>query len=135
MDSALALEGAIVGGRHGLRGYDAIHLAAALGFSKGEPLGFASYDKELLAAAGAEGLTTISFGLALTTRASCGRIRRPMTWRRYAKSCWPGRRNSRRGRGVLRIAPHSRPPRRLHRSGLLLLGFPVPRRAITTNRR
>lgn len=50
--------------RHPLRGFDAIHLAAALDLTKGpsmEEVVFSSFDHRLLSAARAEGLATLHF--------------------------------------------------------------------------
>lgn len=53
---AQAAESAVA---HGLRAYDAVHLAGALSFSEGEDLEFACWDKELRQAAGEHGFTLI----------------------------------------------------------------------------
>ena len=50
--------------RHPLRGFDAVHLAAALdlaGMSQDQEVVFSSFDTRLLSAARAEGLTTLPF--------------------------------------------------------------------------
>jgi uncharacterized protein len=44
---------------HGLRAYDAVHLAGALSFREGEDLELACWDKELREAAGQHGFTLI----------------------------------------------------------------------------
>jgi uncharacterized protein len=44
---------------HALRAYDAIHLAGALAFAKGEVLSFACWDNDLSEAAGKHGLALI----------------------------------------------------------------------------
>jgi predicted nucleic acid-binding protein len=51
--------------RHGLRGYDAVHLAAALiaGEILGSPVEVVSYDRELARAAQAEGLAVYPNGI------------------------------------------------------------------------
>lgn len=56
--------------KHGLRGYDAVHLAAALAWQEGLhlPVTLATFDKQLWEAAEAEGLRPQPDDLALYTR-------------------------------------------------------------------
>lgn len=58
IDESVAQAAAQLGERLGLRGYDAIHLAVAVGAGRSMPVTMASWDKELLAAARVEGLAT-----------------------------------------------------------------------------
>lgn len=46
---------------HGIRGYDAVHLAAALSWNRrlGSPVSFACFDRQLWQAGQAEGLTCL----------------------------------------------------------------------------
>lgn len=59
VDEALAREGAILGRKHGLKGYDAVHLAAAVRALREGEVTMASWDRPLLAAAIAEGMATV----------------------------------------------------------------------------
>ena len=56
--SGAGVEGGALAWEHGLRGYDAVHLAAALVWreSVGEPVTVATYDRELWRGAQASGL-------------------------------------------------------------------------------
>lgn len=59
VDDPLAREGADLGRKHGLKGYDAVHLAAAVRARQAGPVTLASWDRELLRAARVEGLATV----------------------------------------------------------------------------
>jgi len=60
-DEALSEDAGALVERHVLRGMDAIHLASALDLRRAtsEPLGFATFDARLAAAAAREGLTVV----------------------------------------------------------------------------
>lgn len=59
VDEALVVLAGELASRHGLRGYDAVHLASALRVAgAGQPVLFASFDLRLTNAAAAEGLST-----------------------------------------------------------------------------
>ena len=59
VDEALVADGEAQAWEHGLRGYDAVHLAAALALQRaiGQPVALATFDRELWDAAGEAGLT------------------------------------------------------------------------------
>jgi predicted nucleic acid-binding protein len=60
VSGSVAQQAATIGTKHGLRGYDAVHLAVAVSAQAVGAVSLASYDRELLEAARREGLATVT---------------------------------------------------------------------------